>query len=61
MTRQQLALARITQALGYSPEVAADEWLEAVADACVQPEVAQAISDAYRKRDTIGWSRITPR
>ncbi len=59
MNRDKLALARIAQALGYSPEVGAVEWLEAVADACEQsPEVAQTISTAYRKRDTIGWSRI---
>ena len=58
MSRDKQALARIAKALGYSPEVAAVEWLEAVADACEQsPEVAKAIDAAYRKRDIIGWSR----
>lgn len=60
-TRAQAAAKRLADALGFAPETAADEWLEAVADAAeASPSVASALAEAYRARDTIGWSRVKP-
>lgn len=57
-SRQQVAAKRLAAALGFAPETAADEWLEACADAAESsPAVASALADAYRQRDTIGWSK----
>ena len=58
-TRGQVAVERLAAALGFQPETAADEWLEAVADAATaDPAVAKALAEAYRRRDTIGWANI---
>lgn len=57
LSRDQVAHKRLSSSLGFTPETAAVEWLEAVADACADPAVAKAIADAYRRRDTIGWSK----
>lgn len=57
-SRDQIALAKITEALGFQPETAATEWLEAIADVISEDaSIASAIRTAYCVRDEIGWGK----
>ena len=52
-------MEQISDALGFSPETAAVEWLETIAAVIAEdPRFAEAVKQEYVARDTIGWSKI---